>query len=301
MSHLKQFVYLAVILLGCFILRSCKPTEEKGNGFKNLFYAMDTGTDSSNKTVKEQVAMVKALGYDGISYDIGAKDWLNGLKEMIAETKNADYKLIEVYFEITVNADTQSYSEPKIHQAIELLKGTDTILFLTLMSDTYGPSDPEGDAAGVNVLRQIADEADQAGLKIAIYQHTGCWAQSAQDAIRLVEKVDRKNVGISFNLCHTLMVDGPDKVVPLAKSALPHLFAVTINGADADGKEWGVLIQNLGQGSYDVYPLLKTLHDLDFTGPIGLQGYGIGGDAQENLSRSITAWRNLSRKIAASN
>jgi sugar phosphate isomerase/epimerase len=70
---------------------------------------------------------------------------------------------------------------------------------------------------------------------------------------------------------------------------------VSINGADErdDGDGWDRYIQPLGQGSFDVGALLKTLRELGYSGPIGLQCYGIGGDAREHLARSMATWRRL--------
>jgi hypothetical protein len=56
------------------------------------------------------------------------------------------------------------------------------------------------------------------------------------------------------------------------------------------------LIQTLDHGSYDVGVVLGTLKKIGFEGPIGLQGYGLGGDRTENLARSMEAWRRLSRE-----
>ena len=39
--------------------------------------------------------------------------------------------------------------------------------------------------------------------------------------------------------------------------------------------------------SFDVAGLLKTLDELGYEGPVGLQCYGIGGDARDHLARSI--------------
>ncbi len=39
--------------------------------------------------------------------------------------------------------------------------------------------------------------------------------------------------------------------------------------------------------------LLKTLDELGYTGPVGLQCFGIGGDAREHLARSMAAWRTM--------
>jgi len=74
---------------------------------------------------------------------------------------------------------------------------------------------------------------------------------------------------------------------------------VTINGADADGTGWGQLIQTLDRGTFDVGLFLKTLKDLGYTGPVGLQCYAVPGDKYENLKRSMAAWREISAEIAA--
>jgi hypothetical protein len=39
--------------------------------------------------------------------------------------------------------------------------------------------------------------------------------------------------------------------------------------------------------------MLKTLKELGYKGPIGLQCYGIGGDAREHLARSMEAWKKM--------
>jgi sugar phosphate isomerase/epimerase len=102
-----------------------------------------------------------------------------------------------------------------------------------------------------------------------------------------------------FNLCHWLKVTGGGDPAPVLKQAGKRLFAVTINGADkpSDGATgWGRLIQPLDRGTFDLAGLLKTLKDTGYRGPIGLQCYGLGGDARLHLARSIKAWRALQEK-----
>ena len=118
------------------------------------------------------------------------------------------------------------------------------------------------------------------------------------DGIRLARKVDRKHVGVMFNLCHWLRAEKGQNMKPLLKAAMPHLFVVTINGADHEG-DWDRLIQPLDSGSFDIYGFLKTLKDLGYRGPIGLMCYGIQDDVRNPLTRSMTAWRKLSARIAA--
>ena len=100
-----------------------------------------------------------------------------------------------------------------------------------------------------------------------------------------------------FNLCHWLRVDPSRNYRPLLELAMPRLWAVLINGADVydDKPGWDRYVQPLDRGSFDVTGLLKTLDELGYTGPAGLQCYGIGGDAREHLARSMAAWRRIER------
>jgi sugar phosphate isomerase/epimerase len=102
-----------------------------------------------------------------------------------------------------------------------------------------------------------------------------------------------------FNLCHWLRVDKSRDYRSLLKQAMPRLWAVSINGADNFDEKpgWSHYIQPLDKGSFDVGGLLKTLKELGYTGPIGLQCYGIGGDAREHLTTSMAAWRKLSQNL----
>jgi len=259
----------------------------------NPFFAMDTATrDAKHKTDKEQLQMLRELGYAGIG-DTGC----NGLAEMLEELDENGLRLFTVYLGVNIDTGQQKY-DSKLKEAIKVLKGRNTILWLFVRSNKLKPSSPEGDLRAVEIIREIADMAAESGVRVALYPHTGFWVERVEDAIRVAKKVDRKNVGVTFNLCHWLKVDDEKNMKSLITSAMPHLFLVSINGADSGGKDWKQLIQTLDRGSFNILRFLKVLKKSGYTGPIGLQGYGIGGDAYENLKRSMNAWRKLSEKMA---
>jgi len=256
----------------------------------NPFFAMDTATkDDKHKTATEQVEMVKELGYAGIGCSAG-----EGLGEMLEELDKNGLRLFAVYLGANIDAGQQKYG-PELKEAIEILKGRNAMLWLFVQSKKLKPSSPEGDPRAVEIIGEIADTAAANKVRVALYPHYGFWVERMEDAVRVVKKIDRKNVGVTFNLCHWLMVDDEKNMKPLIKSAMPYLFVVSINGADSGGKDWKGLIQTLDRGSFDMNRFLGTLEDCGYTGPIGLQGYGIGGDAYENLKRSMGAWRKLNR------
>ena len=260
----------------------------------NPFFAMDTATkDAKHKTAKEQVQMVKELGYAGIGATAG-----KGLAQMAEELDKNGLRLFAAYVGCNIDADARSYG-PELKEAIEVLKGHNAILWLFVQSKKLKPSSLEGDVRAVEVTQEIADMAAESGVRVALYPHYGFWLERVEDAIRVAKKVDRKNVGVTFNLCHWLRTDNEKNMKSLITSAMPYLFVVSINGADSGGKDWKQLIQTLDRGSFNIQRFLKVLYKSGYTGPIGLQGYGIGGDAYDNLKRSMGAWRKLTEKTTA--
>lgn len=151
---------------------------------------------------------------------------------------------------------------------------------------------------GVEILREMSDLARDSGSQLLLYPHINCWVERIEDAVRVAAKVDRPNVGVMFNLCHWLRVDPKRDYKPLFEQAIPRLWAVSINGADVFDPQpgWAHYLQPLDRGSFDVGGLLRTLKELGYQGPIGLQCFGIGGDAREHLAASMAAWRKLNEE-----
>ena len=77
-------------------------------------------------------------------------------------------------------------------------------------------------------------------------------------------------------------------------------MAVSINGTDTAAEiqaGTGNWLQPLGSGSFGMLAVLRALRDTGYEGPIGLQCYGIGGDARDHLTRSMAAWRGYMRQL----
>lgn len=252
----------------------------------NEFFAMDTGVHGAGlKTPEAKAQVLKDLGFAGIGWTPP------GIPEMLTALDREGLKMATLYVGIRIGEGEQKF-DPQLPKYIKELKGRGTIIWLQISSKSDPLSAPEGDPRAVAVIREIADLAQAAGLRVALYPHAGAWLERVQDAVRVVKKVDRANVGVTFNLCHCLRVGDESKIPELLPECRPHLFVVTINGADHDGG-WDRLIQPLGGGGFDVARFLQQLQGINFTGPIGLQHYGIKGDARENLRCSMAAWQKL--------
>jgi sugar phosphate isomerase/epimerase len=279
----------AALLLGASQAGAGEPA--RPDGPPNAFFALDTATkDQNHRTAKAQAEMLKELGYAGIACN-GAE----GVAEMLSEVERVGLKLTAVYLTMSIDSG-QPDNETKLRTLIDLLRGHDTVIWLLLTSSRFKPSAPGGDDLAVKLVGTVADQAQTGRLRIALYPHVSCWLERVSDALRVTRKANRPNLGVTFNLCHWLKVEGQENLGPLLEEAKPRLFLVTINGADAgDTKSmnWDRLIQTLDRGSFDVGQALAKLHAIDYRGPIGFQGYGIGGDVHDNLQRTMAAWRRL--------
>ena len=296
-SSLQTYILFAAACLvsaASLPAQEARPSDPRLNERKlllsNDFFAMDTGTkDTSHQTVRQQVQMIEGLGYAGIGVQ-----GFEGLDAMLQELDRARLKLYNIYFLVDIDLGKEPY-DPRLKETVQRLKGCDVMLWTALTSSRFKPSSEEGDPVALRILGTIADLASESGLKVALYPHTSYWLERLEDALRLARKLNRANVGVTFNLCHWLRVDDESNLRPLLQAAAPRLLVVSINGADSNckGCDWNRLIQTLDRGSFEVRSVLEILKEIGFRGPIGLQGYGIGGNVYDNLQRSMKAWQEM--------
>ena len=197
--------------LGVLPLTSAEeaPVPKLTHEFKSEFFAMDTGTqDATHHTPAEQVALAKEIGFAGVG------PIYHNLAELQAWCASLDQnglKLFAVY--VPLPLDDPSASLDSIRQITAALKGRDTLLWLYVTDKGAKPSATNDDTVAVDRLREISGLAKAAGLRVALYPHTGFYVQRVEDCVRLADKVNLENLGVTFNLCHWLMVDGKDLAV----------------------------------------------------------------------------------------
>jgi len=256
---------------------------------KNPFFAMDNIARGGPDVAP---AMLRELGYDGY----GGR----ALDEIMPPAIAAQgLKFFNGYHVLDLNS-AQPAPDAKLRAWLVATRGSDTVLWLALNKiaradgTLYPVSSSEADVNVLSQLRALAEVAHANGVRIALYPHTGFWLARVEDALRLANALDRPDVGVTFNLCHWLKVEGAERdPVPVLRVALPRLMFVTISGADTGDTRamgWDRLIQPLDTGTYDLAGFVRTLKSIGYTGPVGFQGYNIKLEPREVLARSMNAW-----------
>ncbi|MEY4307244.1 MAG: hypothetical protein RJA95_612 [Verrucomicrobiota bacterium] len=255
------------------------------------FFAMDT---AARLEPAEGAQVLADLGYAGL----GGRP----------STASAHAKALQakglVFFNgyhVTNFAYDQADLPPDLLKAVDDLVGTGGTLWLAINKVQFPagllPRPEYGDTIVVPQLKRLMAYAGPKGVKVSLYPHTGFWAARFETCVRVAAKVDDPSLGVTFNLCHWLKVEGSERdPLPLIKDALPRLNFVTVNGADTGDTQklgWDRLIQPLGRGSYDVGAFVAKVRAVGYRGPFGFQGYGIKMDAKELLNETMAGWKKM--------
>lgn len=257
----------------------CVLAAAPGASLDNAFFVFDNGAGRGELPLEQQAQLIRETGYAGVGYSGTER-----IPEMLKALDERGLKMFSIYAPV---------DDPGLPEAIGQLKGRQTLLLLTLQKEPAG-----GRRRAVELVREAAALAANAGLRVALYPHFGFYIGKVSEALELARESGRKNVGIMFNLCHWLKEGEAANLQPRLREALPFLYAVSINGADHEG-DWDRLIQPLDAGDFDVYGFMRTLVDMGFRGPVGLQCYNVKGDRRENLVRSMATWRRFAVRMSA--
>ena len=275
---------LDLLGLVCLLLVACAEAEERP-----LFFAMDT---AARQPPTEAAEVLAELGYGGFGGSPATA------KAFAIELTRRKVRFVNAYH-VTKFSFQDTDVPPDLVQAIDALAGLDTTLWLALQQVEV-PAEANavptsGDAVAVPALERALILAKSKGVKLSLYPHAGFWGESVETCLRVADTVNDHSLGITFNLCHWLKVEGGERdPAPVLKAALPRLDFVTICGADAGDTRtlgWDRLIQPLGRGTYDVGTFLAKLRAAGYRGPIGFQGYGIQMDSKELLKLTMDAWK----------
>lgn len=290
----KIFFIVVILLSVCLFLQEILLADDSVHkAFPFFALCMDTH-DEKHRTIEQQNEMLHKLGFDGVAHL-----WLKGLPERVTSAKKYSLKVTQVYLQVDLAANPPF--DQGLSDVLPCLKGQGTQLALLI----YGgkPSDSSHDEKAVAIIRQIKEIAEQSEVQVVLYPHVGAWLEKVSDAVRIAKnftvQYPNRKIGVMFNLCHWAAIDKSENLEQVLTFARPYLEAVTINGTDTPEEiqsKKGIWLQPLDSGSFNVAILLELLKKSDYRGPVGLQCYGISGDAQEHLTRSMKTWRLLNDK-----
>lgn len=293
---MKSATFVLVFVIFLTASHSCQPEKKLDNTFYCFNNCVRT-LPNAPETIPEQVGLIKRLGFDGFAGHI-SQDYFS----LRSALDTAGLKMPEIYWGCNLDsAGNFSYKEG-LREVIRDSKDRDLIVSLYTDAKPWMENREAGDALLVEGIRELAGFAAPYHVKIALYPHVNNYVERVEHAIKLAKLIDRENVGIIFNTCHLLKVEGEAGWEQKLLDALPYLLMISINGADSGNTQemgWDRLIQPLGEGTFDTYRLVKLAKNNGYKGMFGLQCYNIRQDCEIALTRSMNTWKNYRERYAS--
>ncbi len=266
-------------------------------------YAMDTGFYNTLGVYPfaTRCAMLADLGYDATYLTLWDEPAWADLAELPRVPERYGLDVSAVFAELFIDAPDDDPGNRRVLELVRTVEGTRTIeltLRTLVMDQGFARSDPAGDAAARRVLEPIVRAAEDRGITLALYPHIWWWMERVEDAVRLCRVIDSPALRITFPAFHWYTVDGTALGERLAEAA-PYLALVNISGSRRydNGSGNPVTIEPLDGGELDLFALLGAVRDVGYRGPVGIQGYSVGGDVYANLRRSLAALRDIEDRL----
>lgn len=258
-------------------------------------------------------------------HSIGAYDW-DARCEMLAELGyNATYltlwndaawadlsrlpqvkprfglEVAAVYCTLDVAGDENHPGNRRILTLIETLEGCDHIeMALSTTHNALRHPAPAGTARARQWIEKVLEAAKWRRLTVSLYPHINFWLDRIEIACALCREFNHPSLRTVFCGFHWFAADGKNIRDRLAEAA-PFLRSVNLCGSrrNLPGSPMPATIEPLDEGELDNFAILALLQQIGYRGMIGFQGYSIGGDVYSFLKRSLAAFRDIERRLAA--
>jgi len=216
-----------LVFRAALALAGASPLVVAGNPPRaNPFFAFDNGVGREAKWSPEQQAdLLVRFGFAGIGYS-GVTD----LAARQAAFRAKGLKIFNLY--VAVHVDRPVAYDPEITAVLPQLAGTGTALWLTVQGRS------PNDERAVTLVRELADSASKHGVTIALYPHKGFFIATAEDALRILPRINRANVGLTINLCHELAAGHAERMDAIVQACAKHLLLVSINPRSTSRNPW---------------------------------------------------------------
>lgn len=260
---------------------------------------MDVGFYSKGGAypLQARCEILAELGYTATNLTLWSEPAWAELPDLARAAAGSGLDVSSLYVTVDLALDL---AHPDTVRALDLIGSTDAScrVELALLHSGFAGSDPAGDGDAHRFLDAAVARAAKNDVRLLLYPHAFAWMEKASDAVRLAEHYSDSRLGIAFAAFHWYAIDGADLRGTL-DSIRPHLGMVNTNGSrPQSGTYFPATIEPIGDGEFDNFHFIGLLREIGYDGYLGVQSYGIGGDAYTNFRRSIESVRSIEDRLA---
>lgn len=243
--------------------------------------------DGEKRGPEERAKMLQELKLSKFAYDYRAEH-VPTFEQEIDETAKRGIEISAWWFPMQLNDEAKSI--------LKLFKEKGISPQLWVMGGGDPNMSPEQEtafiASEVARLRPMAEAAMEAGCNVGLYNHGG-WFGQPENMVKLLQAIDKPNVGVVYNLHHAH--DQLPRIKQVLEILKPYLLVLNVNGMQTDGDQVGKKILVIGQGDRDA-EVFQAILDSGYQGPIGILNH-TDEDAFTRLKANIEGLETLVGKL----
>jgi len=243
--------------------------------------------DEISKTVGEFLAFAVEVGFKGVELRTG---------HLSAETSDAEAERIaEPLREHGLRCSFCLGGEPADEGSTAAFK---RVVDLAEVIRAYAVRCGGGSEANLTWYREVADYAQERGIKVVSQIHNGTLFETVPDSLRAMAMIAHPNYGIAFEASHLVMASQPENGEEAVKALGQHVFSVSVQAYKAyddmdcyggpieiQGKQWGACLPG-APGSPDLQSVFRGLRAIGFDGPVTVMSGALpGGPNPEDQAR----------------
>ena len=247
---------------------------------KNYYAWCIVPFDSEKRSPEQRIEMLKELGFVSYAYDYRDEH----LPEMVREfnlAKENEIEISAVWLWVDKNDSVGNLKETNKIVLRNIAEAElKTQIWMSYPEDYFNEfSEEKSLQTAVEMIDYLCDLAASIGCELALYNHGG-WFGNPNNLVKIAEALPHKKIGIIFNFHHAhLLLNNFSEMVA---KMYPHLWAVNLNGMQADGPK----ILEIGQGTEEA-KMIKILNDAGYKGPWGILGHKMEADVKLVLKGNL--------------
>jgi sugar phosphate isomerase/epimerase len=233
--------------------------------------------------------MLAALGYDAAYLTLWNEAVWADLPAMRHVRERFGLDAAAVYVTYDLSAADASEENRRIARMIAEVEGVPRVELALRGEKSLS------DQQALEGIEPLLRAAQANGVMLCLYPHITFWLDRHDHAARLCRQRAHPNLGMTFSAFHWYAVDGRNLTATL-QAAAPYLQLLNLCGSrrvpDGSG---GVrfTLEPVDEGDLDLFALLGAARAEGYRGPVGVQGYAVGGDAYSRFRRSRDAIRDM--------
>jgi sugar phosphate isomerase/epimerase len=289
LAHMKCYLRLLFLFAATSLTLTLSADAQKND--TNPLGSFSFDFKRLGKNPAEQVQTLKKIGFSGATLT-----FRDNFKAFSKEVRNNNFEIYAAHKALHIGQKTK-FNSQQISHLVDQVKNVNADFWLIILEKK---GDKASTALLLETINKVADICAKKGVRCVLYPHDNTLIESAEDAIDILKKSRRKDLFISFHLCHEIRAGNGNRLSEVAKKVKPYLRLASISGANTkyvdNSQDWSKTIQPLDMGTYDTSKFIEALQSIDYKGPIILHTFALDKVAADHHQRSFKKYQELFSK-----